>query len=230
VGSMHNAVRSLLVKAVRIYKGDEESLQTSTRSTLAELYRTHWKQGTDQLLVQASGNVMDTSLPSGSCAGSTGMDVLAAAAWHHDRLQVGFDPRVSGLDTDPTTDIEEAQNGGPQEPAIQTSATQETNWMDHQTYGQHLSHQWPQDVTTCPQNKGHLQTRFWPGMELDRSYESAPRNVPLLDNPSSHHVDQLGQAGMTIVGYEDSEGAYTGPTWAAMSEEEWLDTCANFSG
>jgi hypothetical protein len=79
-------------------------------------------------------NVMDASLSSRSYAGSTGMDALAAAAWHHDRLQDGLDPRVTGLGTDPTTDIEEAQNGGPQDPAVRTSATQETNMMNHQTH------------------------------------------------------------------------------------------------
>jgi hypothetical protein len=62
------------------------------------------------------------------------MDALAAAAWHHDRLQDGFDLRVTGLGTDPTTDIEEAQNSGPQDPAVRTSATQETNMMNHQTH------------------------------------------------------------------------------------------------
>lgn len=230
VGSMHNAVRNLLVKAVRIYKGDEKSLQGSTRSTLAELYRTHWKQGTNLSLVQALGNGMDSSLPSGSCAGSTGMDVLAAAAWHHDRLQDGFDPRVSGFDIDPTTGIEEAQNGGPQDPAVRTSATQETNRMNQQTYGQQPSYQWPQDVTACLQNGEHLQTRFRPGMEPNESYESAPHNDPLLYNAPIYPFHQLGQAGMTIGGYKASEAAYTGPIWAGLSEEEWLDTFANFSG
>jgi hypothetical protein len=79
-------------------------------------------------------NVMDASLSSRSYAGSTGMDALAAAAWHHDRLQDGLDLRVTGLGTDPTTDIEEAQNSGPQDPAVRTSATQETNMMNHQTH------------------------------------------------------------------------------------------------
>jgi len=175
-------------------------------------------------------NVIDASLSSRSYAGSTGMDALAAAAWHHDRLQDGLDPRVIELDIDSTTDIEEAQNGGPQDPAVRTSATQETNRMDHQTYGQHLSHQWPHGVTTCLQSGESLETSFWPGMEPDGLYESAPDNIPLLDNAPSYPFDQLGQADMTIGGHMASEAAYTGPIWAGMSEEEWLDTCANFSG
>jgi len=175
-------------------------------------------------------NVMDASLSSRSCAGSTGMKALAAAAWHHDRLQDGLDPRVSELDIDSTTHIEEAPNGGPQDPAVRTSATQETNRTDHQTYGQHLSHQWPHGVTTCLQNGESLETSFWPGMEPNGSYESAPDNVLLLKNAPSYPFDQLGQADMTIGDHLASEAAYTGPIWAGMSEEEWLDTCANFSG
>jgi hypothetical protein len=210
VGSMHNAVRSLLVKAVRIYKGDEESLQRSTRSTLAELYRTHWKQGTNQSLVQASSNVMDTSLPSGSCAGSTGMDVLAAAAWHHNRLQDVLDPRVTGLDTDPTTDIEEAQNGGPQDPAVRTSATQETNRMNHQTYEAE-----PNAIASNPNNIDDQASRrpwqpfdsIWPQEPAahDTSYNGAIN--PLLNGFSQVEMPN-GEGTMEVCTFWDDATYY----------------------
>jgi hypothetical protein len=223
---MHNTVKNLLVETVRIYRGDEKSLHESTRSTLAQLYRAHPKQNTSRSLVQTSGNAMRSILPSGSYAGSRGMDVLAEAAWHHDRLQDGLDPQVSRLDIDPTTGVEEAQGDGLQDSTVHTSTTQATNSMNHETYGQHLLCQWPQDVTTYLQSEEDLQNRFWPEIGANGSDGSAPRNCPMRNQAPIHPNHQLGQAGMTI---NASEASYIGPVWAEMSEEQWLDVFANFS-
>lgn len=217
VGSMHNTVKGLLVKAVRIYKGDEELLQRNTRSTLAELYRTHWKQGTNNSLVQASSNnVLDSRLPSGSCVGSRRMDVLAEAAWHHDRLQDVLGPRVSELEIGPTADVVGAQNGDAQDPAVQASTTQETHRMKHQMHGQNLVP--ATDAAIRRQNLhdgNNVQPEFWLGMDSRGPYAAVPQDTALLHSASTYPFAQPCQAGMNT-------GTYT-TSMAPDADDSWLD-------
>jgi hypothetical protein len=135
---MHNIVKNLLVETIRIYRGDENSLHKRARSILAVLYCADPKQGTNWSLVQTPGNVLGSSLSSELYVASTGMDMLVAAAWHHDRLQGGLHPRAPRFDIDATTGVEEAQGDGLPDPIVQTFTTQATNRMDHETYSQHL--------------------------------------------------------------------------------------------
>jgi hypothetical protein len=122
-------------------------LQHGTRSPLAKLYRTEWKQGTDPSLGTAVITTTNSGLPSTSSPESTSMDVLAAAARYH-CLQDGLDSQGSRLDIGPTADAGESRSDDWQNPTVLTSAAQEAYETNHQTYGNNLSSQWHQEVVT----------------------------------------------------------------------------------
>lgn len=213
VEKIHEIARSLLTKAVQIYRGNEKTLEASTRSPLAELCRIHKKQSTDQSFVLASSSVMDSSLP-------TGMDMLAAAAVAHHRYQPqdGLGSQVSGLDIAPTAEDDTAgasgaQNGDPHDRAIRTPATQVVNRMRHQIHGKDFPSQRPQDVAARSaagsgqglQNASSLQPPFWPRMDSCGLYATTPQNTAFLHSaPSYPPFSQAGQPDQLGMDIDDS--------------------------
>lgn len=125
VGSMHSIVRKLLREAVRVSKGDEKLLETGTRSTLAELYRTQWGQGTSQSLVQASDTCLNVGIQPATQPNSTGLDTLIAAAFQQERCDERRneqEPHGSELELHRNLAMSGAQDGGSTRSEGQVSA------------------------------------------------------------------------------------------------------------
>lgn len=230
VGELHDTVRCLLVKAVRIYEGDETLLSKGTRSTLAELYRTEWKQGTSQALVPTVTTATNSDSTSTLGPGSTGMDVLAAAARHH-RLQDGLHSQVSRLDIDPTADASESQNGNSQIPAVSISATLEAKRTNHEMYGENFSSQWAREVETTyaassgPNLQGgeSLQPVFWPRMDSCRPYEITTQSPALLHNAANYPSGCPDHPSLDIGTYTASTAPEIDASWPDNYLPLWFD-------